>query len=229
MKRTLIPGIILFLAVGAWTSQAADATRFYARPGSKMRIDGTANMIHTRWTVQSTVIGGWLEVGPNFPIEPGQAATPGKVDAKAEPFIMVRSLKSIEEDGKPYSDKMDDIMYEKLKADTNQMARIMYHLTELVLKEPAKTKDAPYVFDSKGQLVVAGVTNTVSMPVNVMPLGEKKLKITGNTAVKMTDFKIEPPAPTLALGMLKTGDEVKLTFEWLVQQRAAPAAAASAK
>ena len=118
---------------------------------------------------------------------------------------------------------MDDIVYEKLLEATNK--RILFHLTELVLKEPAKSKDAPYVFDSKGELVVAGVTNTISMTVNITPLGDKKLKISGNTAVKMTDFKIAPPAPSLGLGLIKTGDEVKLSIEWMVAQRPAAAAA----
>ena len=58
------------------------------------------------------------------------------------------------------------------------------------------------------------------MPVQVTPLGDKKLKITGHTAAKMTDFKIEPPAPKIALGLIKTGDEVKLSFEWMVAQKA---------
>jgi hypothetical protein len=74
------------------------------------------------------------------------------------------------------------------------------------------------------------------MTVNVLPLGEKKLKVTdttplnlmkvtGTTTLKMTDFKVEPPAPKLALGMIKTGDEVKLIFDWRLVRRN-PAAAA---
>ena len=221
--RTLIAANLGLLLLANLSVQAADeATRFYARSGSKLRLEGTSN-IHD-WQVESSLIGGYLEVGPGFPVEPGQAATPGKVQAKAEPFIMVRSLKSIEKDGKPYSDRMDEVMYEHLKAADDQKARITFHLTDLTLKEVAKSKEAPYVFEAKGDLVVAGVTNNVTMPVNILPLGDKKLKVTGTGSVKMTDFKIEPPAPKIALGMIKTGDEVKLNFEWMVGQRAAPAA-----
>jgi hypothetical protein len=39
----------------------------------------------------------------------------GKVEAKAEAFVPVRSLKSVEKDGKAYSDRMDEVMYEHLK------------------------------------------------------------------------------------------------------------------
>jgi hypothetical protein len=222
--RTLIAGNLALLLLAGLSVQAADeATRFYARAGSKMRLEGTSN-IHD-WQVESSLIGGYLEVGPGFPVEPGQAATPGKVQAKAEPFVMVRSLKSLEKDGKPYSDRMDEVMYEHLKAQDDQKARIMFHLADLTLKESAKSKDAPYVFEAKGDLVVGGVTNKLTMPVNILPLGDKKLKVTGTTSVKMTDFKIDPPAPKIALGMIKTGDDVKVIFEWMVGQRAAPAAA----
>ena len=200
-------------------------TRCDARAGSKIRIEGTSN-IHD-WQVEGSLIGGYLEAGPGFPLEPGQAVTPGKVPARAEAFIPVRGLKSVEKDGKPYSDMMDKVMYEHLKVADDPKARIAYYLTEVVLKEPAKSNGAPYLFDSRGQLVVAGVTNEISMPVNVLPLGEKKLRISGSIKVKMTDFKVEPPCPALAVGLIKTGDEVKLIFEWNVGPKAVPAATSS--
>ncbi len=220
-KRTFITANLALLFLVALSAHAADLTKYYARSGSKMRIEGTST-IHD-WQVEGTLIGGYLEVGSNFPQEPGAAATPGKVDAHAEPFIMVRSLKSIEKDGKPYSDRMDEVMYEHLKAQQNP--KIAFHLTDLELKEAPKTKDAPYVFEAKGQLAVAGVTNSVTMPVNVVPLGDKKLKVSGKTTLKMTDFKVEPPNP-LGLG-IKTGDEIKIIFDWMVAQRNTPAAAAA--
>ena len=221
--RTLIVGSIAIGLLAALPLRAAEQmTRFDAKPGSgiKVRIEGTST-IHD-WQVEGPLIGGFMEVGPKFPTEPGQAATPGKVEARVEAFIPVRSLKSIERDGSAYSDGMNDVMYDKMKQTTNP--RIYYRLNELELKEPAKTKDAPYVFDAKGYLVVGGMTNTISMPVKITPLGDKKLKVTGETSVKMTDFKMEPP---VKLGIFSTGDEVKLKFEWIVVQKAVPAAAAT--
>ena len=221
--RTLIAGTIVLSLLATVSLPAAEQmTTFNARSGSKMRIEGTSN-IHD-WQVESPFIAGLLEVGPNFPMEPGQAVTPGKVGAKAEVFITVRSLKSLEKDGKPYSDKMDEVMWEHMKETENK--KIVFHLSELTLKEAATAKDAPYVFEAKGNLAVAGVTNKITMMVNVLPLGEKKLKITGTTNLKMTDYKIEPPAPKIALGMIKTGDDVKLIFEWRLAQPKTPAATA---
>jgi len=220
-KRTFIALNAALLLLAGLSAQAADQmTKYFARSGSKMRIEGTST-IHD-WQVEGTLIGGYLEAGPNFPGEPGQDVAPGKIEAHAEPFIMVRSLKSVEKDGKPYSDHMDDVMYEHLRAQ--QSPKIAFHLTELTLKEPAKSKDAPYLFEAKGQLAVAGVTNDVTLPINVLPLGDKKLKVSGKTTLKMTDFKVEPPNP-LGLG-IKTGDEIKISFDWMVAQRNQPAAAA---
>jgi hypothetical protein len=224
-KQIFLAGLALVLLAGVRAQAADEMTRFYARSGSKMRIEGTATAIHTHWAVESPLIGGWLEVGPGFPAEPGQAATPGPIDAKGEVFIMVRSLKSVEDDGKPYSDAMDRIMYEHLRAADDARARITFHLTSLTLKEPAKSKDTPYVFEAKGDLAVTGVTNKIDMLVNVLPLPDKRVKISGTTAVKMTDYKISPPAPVGIL--LKTGDEVKLVFEWMVAPRTSPTAAAA--
>ncbi|MGO8930738.1 MAG: YceI family protein [Limisphaerales bacterium] len=226
--RTLIAGNIALLMLATAALQAADQTITYiGRPGSKMRIEGTANIIHPTWQIESPIIGGLLEVGPGFPTEPGQAATPGKIEASGKAFISVRSLKSVEADGTHYSDRMDEVTYEHLKEE--QFKRIDYKLTELTLKEAPKTKDAPYVFDSTGDLTVAGVTKTIKMPVNILPVldpKEKKLEITGNITVKMTDFKVDPVDINLVVGHIKTGDEVKLVFKWILWQKKAPAAAA---
>jgi hypothetical protein len=202
----------------AATEVDAGMVRFDARPGSKMRIEGTSN-IHD-WQVQGLLIGGFLEAGANFPLDPGQACTPGKVAAKAEAFIPVRSLKSVDKEGKPYSDKMDDIMCEKLKSPPH--ARITYRLTELALTKPAAGGGEPYACEAKGELAVAGVTNLITMPVNVLPLGDNKLKVSGAVGLKMTSFNVEPPAP---LGLfIKTGDEVKLIFEWNLARKPVEAA-----
>lgn len=215
LRKILVLPVCLCVAAGI-SAQAADLTKLSARAGSKMRVEGTSN-IHD-WQVESPLIGGAIDVDNNFPIEPGQNVTPGKVEAKGEVFVTVRSLKSIEKDGKPYSDAMDGIMHGKL--DTGSSPRITFKLTELTLKEAAKSKDAPYVFDSKGQITVAGVTKDVAMTVNVLPQGDKKVKIMGSVPLKMTDFKIEPPAPKVGLGLIKTGDDVKVIFDWNVAPRA---------
>jgi hypothetical protein len=57
------------------------------------------------------------------------------------------------------------------------------------------------------------------------PVSGNKLKSTGAVDLKMTDFGIKPPAPSVGLGLIKTGDEIKLTFEWLTAKTAPDTAA----
>jgi YceI-like domain len=197
-------------------------TIYIAKPGSKMRIEGTANIVHTTWQIEGSMIGGWMAVGPGFPTEPGQQVAPGKLEATNSVFLSVTSLKSVNEDGTPYSERMDEVMAEHLKASI--FPRIFYHLTALTLKEAPKTNGGPYVCEAKGDLTISGVTNATTMIVNILPTqykGDKALEITGSTDVKMTDYKVAPVDINLVLGHIKTGDAVKLIFKWIVAQKKA--------
>src|SRR2546428_7989830 len=97
-SRTSIAGNVALLLLCAAPLHGADQlTRLDAKPGqNKARIEGTSAM-HD-WQVEGPLIAGYLEVGQNFPIEPGQEVKPGKVEARGEAFIPVRSLKSVEKD-----------------------------------------------------------------------------------------------------------------------------------
>ena len=221
--RILFAGSIALGLLAAAPLLAADQmTLFGARSGSKMRIEGTST-VHD-WQIESPLIAGSLEVGPNFPVEPGQAVTPGKVEAKGEASLTVRSLKSLEKDGRPYSDTMDAKMWEMLQQ--TKFPKIVFRLNELALKDSPKDKTGPYVFEAKGDLAIAGVTNKVTLPINVTPLGDvkgdKRIKITGTVPLKMTDFKVEPAVIVFA----KTGDDVTIKFEWNLGHKEATAAAA---
>lgn len=218
--KTLFTAVNL-LAFAALPLSAAELTRLSSTPGAnKIRIEGNSS-IH-EWQVESSIIGGYAEVGPEFPLKPGAEVKPGKVEAKVTVFIPIQTLKSIEKDGKPYKAGMDTRMYEGLKeADTK---RITYNLTSLTFKEAPKTAGTPYQFESTGELCVAGVTNKITMPVMVTVLEENKVKFAGTVTVKMTDFKIEPPALTVLGIGITTVDEVKLFFEWVATKKAAPAA-----
>src|SRR6266699_647571 len=197
---------IALILIAALPLQAADQmTRFDPRSGSKMRIEGTS-LAHD-WRAQSPLILGFLEVGPGFPTEPGQTVTPGKVEVRGEAIVRVASLKSLKENGDPYDDTMDAKMYEMLGLPAYPL--IVFRISELTLKGVPKSKDAPYVFDSKGDLAVAGVTNKLSMPVNIFLLPDNKLKITGTTPLKMTDFKIEPAT---FIKVVKTSPDVTIKF-----------------
>lgn len=174
----------------------------------KIRIAGTSNL--DDWQVEGRSIEGFMNVSSNFPGEFPESSTP----RRAEAWLEVKSLHSIEKDGKPFSNKMDEIMYEALRQMENP--RITFRLSDLEPRGVARHNGARVEFTARGRLTVAGVTNEVSMPISVESLGSHQIKITGATGLKMTDFRIEPPSPKIALGLIRTGDEVKLSFEWVL-------------
>src|SRR5438552_2956118 len=118
--RLFFAGNLLLVLLSAWPLRAADnMAQFNSKPGhNKVKIEGTST-IHD-WEVEGTMIGGHIEVGSGFPAEPGQEVKPGKVDARVEAFIPVRSLHSVK-DGKPYSDKMNETMYDNMKESSHRM------------------------------------------------------------------------------------------------------------
>ena len=190
---------------------AAQTVRYEAQPaGSKVKMEGTST-IHD-WTVESTNVGGFIEADSNFP----ESALK---DAKAaRPTIRVTIPVS---DLKSYAEAMDDVMQQHLNME--KYPRIEYRLIELKPKSAAGAA-GPLLFDAVGALTVSGTTRTNTMPVTIERLDKTKIKVTGATPLKMTDFDVVPPAPRiLGMPLIKTGDDIKISFEWLTEQKAAPA------
>lgn len=177
------------LAAALLAALPATADVYKARPGSSVKIDGTST-VHD-WSVESKLVAGSMELK-------GDLTKPGKVDASADTSLSVVSIKSDKK-------AMDDIMHAALKS--TEHPRITYKLKELVAKGDLK-------FEATGDLTVAGVTKEVKFPVTMEKVDDKNMKVKGVLDTKMSDFGIDPPAPAIAGGAIKTGDEVKVTFEW---------------
>jgi polyisoprenoid-binding protein YceI len=197
----------LLLAVSA----AAQNVRYEALPaGSKVKMEGTST-IHD-WTVESPTINGFIEADGDFPqsaLQDPKAAQPS-----VQVIIPVETLKS-------YADAMDAVMQDHL--NMAEYPRIEYRLIELKPKSAADTT-GPLAFDAMGALTVSGTTRTIAMSVTIERIDKTKLKIVGSIPLKMTDFDVVPPAPRiLGMPVIKTGDDIKISFEWLVAQKAVPA------
>ncbi len=193
---------------------AADLVKYSASPtGSSMKIEGTSTL-HD-WTMVSTLVGGTLEIGSQVDLDPAKTTLPGldgdEVPIKAKTSITVRSLKS-------HATAMDNVCQDAM--DAKQFPRIEYQLTKLALKKTEHKVGAPWEFMSLGELAIHGVTNKVIMPVTLERLDDARLRVKGAVPLKMTTFGVKPPSPAIGLGAIKTGDDVKLSFEWLVVKKA---------
>lgn len=138
------------------------------------------------WTMEGATIIGEITDSP----------------AKATVRIPVTSLKS--EHG-----KMDKIMADALKAKTHPEIRF-----ELIETTPANANDPTFTLKTKGRLTIAGVTKDVTLDVHGTKGADGRYTLTGQTPLKMTSFGIRPP--TAMLNTIKTGDDVKVTFRWVV-------------
>jgi polyisoprenoid-binding protein YceI len=202
----------LLLAACVSLRAAADLPAHYQAQSTNtsVAIQGTST-VHD-WEMKGPIIGGFVDFPAGVNFDTNQAALPGLKDgllpASVTARITVRSIKS-EADHLP--EVMDRLMQEAMK-ETNY-PRIEFHVSELKLQQP-RTAGQPFVFDAKGDLAIAGVTNKVAFPVTIVPLGKDKIIISGTAKLKMTGFKIDPPAPNFGLGLMKCGDEIKIVFQW---------------
>jgi polyisoprenoid-binding protein YceI len=216
---------IAALAAGTALLQAADNVRYVAKPGCVVTIDGDST-IH-KWTVKGAIIGGVFEIDPEFATDKTLKSVKSLASKDAKPKVEVnipiRSLKSQATIG---ASKMDEIMQEAMRATNNPV--IKYILKEMVVKGAVPETGSPVKFDTKGDLSVSGVTNAIDMEVTLERLADDKIKFSGSKQLKMTDFKIPPPSPKLALGAIKTDDEVLIKFDWILGP-AKPAAGAATK
>jgi polyisoprenoid-binding protein YceI len=193
-KQLSLAFAVAGLVVGA---RAADGmVKYTSQPGSTVKMEGTST-VHD-WATIGTVIGGSMELDAAFDADLKTV----KQSPKVEVVIPVRSLKSQVTPGGP---RMDQVMQEHM--NMKQFPRIEYKLAELTSKDGK--------LEAKGALTVSGVTKTVTMPVTFTRVDGGKIKVTGSTTVKMTEYSIKPPNPEFAGVGIKTGDDVKITFEWL--------------
>jgi len=214
MKNILLPAALAFCLVPMLSANAQ--TRYNAQPrGSSVRVDGTSTA-HD-WEMEGGMIGGFLEFGPGVTLDKTQEAPAGlqgdKIEAKAHVIIPVSTIHSKAEH---LPGVMDDLMQKAMKA--GDFPRVEFTLTGMTFKGP-HVAGKPFDLETTGELVIAGATNKVSFPITIEPLGEGKIKVSGSAPVKMTEYGISPPAPVLAGGALRCGDDVKIQFDWTLKEK----------
>lgn len=189
MKRTANSIAALMLLATA----AFGVERFWAAKGSIIRIEGTSTM--HEWKMEGATINGQLLINEGW-----QSAAP--VTATVNVAIPVTSIKS------EYS-RMDRLMAEALKSKANP--NIEYTLTSVSLHS-----GTPQSFKLKttGKLTIAGVTREIAMDVNGERVADGQYVLNGQAPIRMTDFGIKPP--TAMMNTIRTGNDVKVTFRWVV-------------
>lgn len=189
MKR--IP-VIAALILAAATAALAD--RYAGGNGSWIQVEGTSTLHN--WTMKGSTIQGEIH-----------APTPDNWNAPAQAVVTipVTSIKS--EHG-----KMDKLMADALKAKEHPQVR--FEMTEAT---PAGATANAFTLQTKGKLTIGGVTKAIALDIQGTRGADGRYILTGEAPIKMTSFGIKPP--TAMMGTIKTGDDVKVTFRWVVMKQ----------
>jgi polyisoprenoid-binding protein YceI len=182
----------LVTTILALAALAASADRYAATTGSLVRIEGTSTL-HA-WTMEGSTIQGQIVSSA-----PDQWTSP----PNAVVTIPVASLKSEHA-------KMDKLMAEALNAKKHPEIRF-----ELTGATPIKAGLESFIVKTHGKLTIAGQTREVTLDVQGSRNRDGRYTLTGQTPIKMTAFGITPPKAML--NTIRTGDDVKVTFRWIVE------------
>ena len=208
MKNIIQLGCVLGAgAIIAFTTQTrAETVTYSAKTGSLLKISGTSSV--RDWEVKTLLIGGRMVWDSSFPLDPSKAELPKLATTpKVSVIVPVRNIES----GKQ---RMNEVMHGAMKAQKHKFAS--YNLKEIKVVDKKRKAGDPIVFNTKGTLNINGKSAPVSMQISIAKRKGDKLKVSGKTKLRMSQFGITPPAPKIALGLITTGDEVSVEFEWFV-------------
>ena len=185
MKRSLLLTTALaFLALGAagWIAQS-----YTFESSSKIWVEGTST-VHD-WTCTVTQFAGTVNA------EPAEASF-----ADLSTTTLTVPVQGIDCDNGTMNGKVRDAL---------GSSPIRYALTSAT--PGASAADGWFSIRTTGNLSIAGATQPAQMTVKAKALDGGRFRITGQHALKMTDYGVSPP--TAMFGTLKTGDEVTVHFD----------------
>lgn len=164
------------------------------QPQSRLWIEGTST------TKSFSCTAGTLDVNV-------EAAGPGAASAVArgEKAVTTVTLAVPSARLDCNNGTMNNHMYKALKIEqhpTIQFALASYELSG---------DDQGMLATMKGSLTLGGVTKSIEMKARTVEDQAGMLRVTGSHSLRMTEYGIKPPS--LMLGTMKVGDQVKVNFD----------------
>jgi polyisoprenoid-binding protein YceI len=203
--------MLFALALVACPAMAAqvdniDYLHYKSVPGkSLVEILGTSTV--RDWSAQSTEVHGSVELIDDHEIgsrpEDKDHSSVAAENVHLVFSIPVRSLKS-------EFHVFDEAMYKIM--DCAKPSVITFKLVHATQIAPPESYNR--AFKIKGVLQLHCVKRPISLVAKVKRPSARRLLIETETKVKLTDFKIKPPA--LIDGLLAAGDEVKIKLSWVL-------------
>ena len=194
MNKSLINRLIIIVLVIILSDHSiAQRTFKVIREKSSISVSGTSTLHN--WEIPMKDFGCTLIIVTDNP-----SITIQKVDFKG----ISKSLKS------DYS-IMDKKTYNALRADTYKEIRFASYSPKEI---PLGSKS--FKGEITGSLFIGGITKTIKLFFTGEIISDELIQVTGSKKLTMSEFNIDPP--TAILGTLKTGDEVVITFNFILKQ-----------
>ena len=107
---------------------------------------------------------------------------------------------------------MDDNAYKALNSE--EYKEIVF---KLIYAKVSTTNNNKYLVKTVGNLIIAGVTQKVTMDVYCVINSNGTITSSGTYKLKMTDYNVKPPS--FMLGVMKTGDDITLNFSMTYEKK----------
>ena len=191
--RTTLLTISALIAASATAGAQVSSTRLRIEPGSELSIAGTSN-VHD-FQCKTNKFSAYIDV------DPGYTKDLTKVTRPIVSVNVVIAVKSLTCGNK----KMDQNMYETLKADKNQIIRYTLSGYDIL-----NGSSAAFAAKTTGTLTILGKEKQVAMKIDATRLNDGKATAEGEETLLMSDFGIKPPS--FMFGTMKVGDTIKVKF-----------------
>lgn len=186
--------LILFLMLPVLVNAQDNKQTLTFTPESSITVDGTSN--RDNWTVTARTFEGYVTMNSN---------EDAPVAEEAQLNITVQDMTG------GSSSIMDRLMRNALKA--SQHPEIEYVLSNM---EAQNSNGDTIVYQTTGDLTLAGVTQTIEMEIEGTKLANGSYQFTGSYPLNMTDYDMD--APTAMFGALVTGDDVTIHFDLIASE-----------
>jgi hypothetical protein len=114
-------------------------------------------------------------------------------------------VKNVKSDNKTMNNKT----FEALKGDK-------FPQIKFISSESLTASTVGAASNVKGKITIAGKTNDAILQIQVVAENQNQINVKGETRLKMSDYGIDPPVAMM--GVLKTGNEVVITYDFVFQK-----------
>ena len=198
--------IAVLVSKSVVSAEPAEATarqiRFAIAPQSTLMLYGNSTL--HKFSFEAQKIAGELTVATDSMRKNPLEAVVN--DRQGQVSIPVVQLKSGEKG-------LDKNMRKAMEA--KKYPEITFTLKDIQNVEESDSAGNWKTMQAQGLLEISGTENQITLDIRGTQVSDTKLRFTGQTNLRMTDYGIEPP--TMRLGAIKTENKMKITFNIIIE------------